>query len=37
MAKNSADKDVKRTKNAWKPLLFALKTQGIAAVLPKRA
>lgn len=37
MAKIAADKDVKRTQNAWKPLLFALKTQGIAAVLPKRA
>lgn len=37
MAKIAADKGVKRTQNAWKPLLFALKTQGIAAVLPKRA
>lgn len=37
MAKIAADKGVKCTKNAWKLLLFALKTQGIATVLPKRA
>lgn len=37
MAKIAADKGVQRTQNAWKPLLFALKTQGIASVLPKRA
>ncbi|MBF8808255.1 MAG: NADH:flavin oxidoreductase/NADH oxidase family protein [Enterococcus lacertideformus] len=37
MVRIAEDKPVKRTKNAWIPLWFAFKTQGLSMLLPQRA
>lgn len=37
MVRIAEDKAVKRTKNAWVPLWFAFKTQGLSMLLPQRA
>ncbi|PWS23359.1 NADH oxidase [Enterococcus faecium] len=37
MKKIAKNKVIKRTQNAWIPLWFALKTQGITMLLPRRA